>query len=185
VRLAKYSRRSDAMAPCTTGLAQEPKPNSQCGRLGCCSQAKTSRSCCFQANPQHPSWRQPMVIAGRRWIANVGPWSCIATSTGIGIWSTLRIELALHLLSHVNIHLRTIFLASAGLLLEGCGPACISKEQAMISDPSGLTFVITETNCDLVGNTTATTIEAYGRVGSRTTLFKYGPDDRRVGMAIQ
>jgi hypothetical protein len=119
-----------------------------------------------------------MGIAGRKWITNVGPWSCIATSTGLGIWSTLRIELALHPLSHVNIHLHTIFLTSAGLLLEGCGPACISKEQAKISDPSGLTFVITETNCDLVGNTTATSIEAYGQGDSKTTLFKYGPDDR-------
>jgi hypothetical protein len=41
-----------------------------------------------------------------------------------------------------------------------------------------LTFVITETNCDLVGNTTATTIEAYGLGAPKTTLFKYGPDDR-------
>ena len=71
-----------------------------------------------------------------------------------------------------------IFLASAGLLLAGCGPACVSEEQAKISDPSGLTFVITETNCDLVGNSTATTIEAYGQGDSKTTLFKYGPDDR-------
>jgi hypothetical protein len=78
----------------------------------------------------------------------------------------------------VNIHLPTIFLASAGLLLEGCGPVCISKEQAEISDPSGLTLVITETNCDLVGNTTATTIEAYGEGASKTILLKYGPDDR-------
>lgn len=71
-----------------------------------------------------------------------------------------------------------IFLASAGRLLAGCGPACVSEEQAKISDPSGLTFVITETNCDLVGNSTATTIEAYGQGDSKTTLFKYGPDDR-------
>jgi len=119
-----------------------------------------------------------MAIAGHRWITNVAPWSCIATSTGLGIWSTLRIELALRPLSHMNIHFHTIFLASAGLLLEGCGPACISKEQAKISDPSGLTFVITETNSDLVGNTTATTIEAYGEGASKTILFKYGPDDR-------
>jgi hypothetical protein len=81
-------------------------------------------------------------------------------------------------LSHVKIQLPTIFVASAGLLLGGCGPACISKEQAKINDPSGLTFVITETNCDLVGNTTATTIQAYGQGDSKTTLFKYGPDDR-------
>lgn len=111
-----------------------------------------------------------MAIAGRRWITNVALWSCIATSTGLGISSTLRIESALHPLSLVNIHIYTIFLASAGLLLEGCGPACISKEQAEISDPSGLTFVITETNCDLVGNTTATTIEAYGQGDSKTKL---------------
>jgi hypothetical protein len=78
----------------------------------------------------------------------------------------------------VNIPLTTIFLASAGLLLAGCGPACISKAQAKISDPSGLTFVITETNCDLVGNTTATAIEAYEQDDSKTALFKYGPDDR-------
>jgi hypothetical protein len=32
--------------------------------------------------------------------------------------------------------------------------------------------------CDLVGNTTATTIQAYGQGDSKTTLFKYGPDDR-------
>jgi hypothetical protein len=78
----------------------------------------------------------------------------------------------------VKIQLPTIFLASAGLLLEGCGPACISKEQAKIIDPSGLTFVITETNCDLVGNTTATTIQAYRQGDSKTALIKYGPDDR-------
>jgi hypothetical protein len=119
-----------------------------------------------------------MAIAGRRWITNVARWSCIAISTGLGIWNTLQIELALHPLSHVNIRLHTIFLASAGLFSEGCGPACISKEQAKISDPSGLTFVITETNCDLVGNTIATTIEAYGQGDSKTTLFKYGLDDR-------
>lgn len=78
----------------------------------------------------------------------------------------------------MNIHLHTIFLTMAVLLLEGCGPACISREQAKISGPSGLTFVITETNCDLVGNTTATTIEGYGKGDSKTTLFKYRPDDR-------
>lgn len=33
-----------------------------------------------------------MAIAGRRWITNVAPWSCIATSTGRGIWGTLRID---------------------------------------------------------------------------------------------
>ena len=119
-----------------------------------------------------------MAITGRRRITNAATWSYIATSTGRGIWGTLRIALALRPLSQVNIHLHTIVLASAGLLLEGCGPACISKEQAKISDPSGLTFAITETNCDLVGNTTATTIEAYGQGDSKTTLFKYGPDDR-------
>jgi hypothetical protein len=128
------------MALCTTGPAQKPKPNSQCGRSGCCSQAKTSRLCCFQASLPHPIGSPP--------------------------------------LSHVSIHLPTIFLASVGLLLSGCGPACISEEQAKISDPSGLAFVITETNCDLVGNSTVTTIEAYGQGDSKTTLLKYGPDDR-------
>jgi hypothetical protein len=63
----------------------KPKPNSQCGRLGCCSQAKISRSCCFQANSQHQLWKQPMAIAGHRWITNVEQSSCIATSTGLGI----------------------------------------------------------------------------------------------------
>jgi hypothetical protein len=33
-----------------------------------------------------------MAIAGRRWITNVAPWSCIATSTGRSFWGTLRID---------------------------------------------------------------------------------------------
>jgi hypothetical protein len=33
-----------------------------------------------------------MAIAGLRWITNVAPWSCFATSTGRGIWGTLRID---------------------------------------------------------------------------------------------
>ena len=33
-----------------------------------------------------------MAVAGRRWITNVAPWSCIATSMGLGFLGTLRID---------------------------------------------------------------------------------------------
>ena len=63
-------------------------------------------------------------------------------------------------------------------LLGSCSTSCISKEKARINDPSGLAFVITETNCDSFGNDTAVTIDAGAGDSGKTTLFKYGSDER-------
>jgi hypothetical protein len=71
------------------------------------------------------------------------------------------------------------FAIGAGIpLLGSCSSSCISKEKASINDPSGLTFVITETNCDSFGNDTAVTIDAGAGDSGKTTLFKFDPDER-------
>lgn len=61
----------------------------------------------------------------------------------------------------------------------GCSKACITTEEAVVHDPSGLTFTVKSTSCDTLGNDVATSIYASDSSGSSPqSIMKYGPDDR-------
>ena len=61
----------------------------------------------------------------------------------------------------------------------GCSKTCITMEDAVAYDPSGLTFTITSTSCDSLGKDLATIIYASDSSwSSPQSIMKYGPDDR-------
>src|SRR5580698_7596687 len=72
-----------------------------------------------------------------------------------------------------------VAITSTFIITSGCSKTCTSQDRATIRDSSGLTFTVTETNCDTLGNTTTATIYvADSARGPREAIMKYGPDER-------